>query len=105
VTDPTVSNVRMSARSLAVPREGLPPNTRIECFDGRIVTMHWDCPHLRKLYLVGWGNVDRWEEDPYHGGAKGPRGTPIGRLRTDDPAEAQAAFERGAEYVRTGEGP
>ncbi len=24
---------------------------------------------------------------------------------TDDPAEAQAAFERGAEWVRTGEGP
>ena len=23
-------------------------------------------------------------------------------LRTDDPAEAQAAFERGSEYVRTG---
>jgi hypothetical protein len=26
-------------------------------------------------------------------------------LQTDDPAEAQAAFERGAEWVRTGEKP
>jgi hypothetical protein len=26
-------------------------------------------------------------------------------VETDDPAEAQTAFERGAEWVRTGQGP
>ncbi len=63
------------------PREVLPPNTKVECFDNRVVTMHWDCSHLAKSYLVAWGNLTRWE---------------------DDPDEAQAASERGAEYVRTG---
>ena len=86
-------------------REGLPPNTRVTSFDNRVVTMHWDCAHLSNLYLVTWGHLRRWEDDPYHRGTKGPRGKFIGRIRTDDETEAQVAYEKGAAWVLTGEGP
>lgn len=87
---------------MSAPREGLPPNTRLECFDSRVVSLHWDCANLPGFYYVAWGSVDRWGDNPYHSGTKAPFGNTVGHLDTDDPDEAQAAFERGAEYVRTG---
>ncbi len=96
------------------PREGLPPClVRAARFDGRIA---W------------WATIGRCEcvgadpNPPAHRVLHGQHGpTPkdgrdkwlcrdwfiVGKLpfMTDDPAEAQAAFERGAEWVRTGQGP
>ena len=103
MSNPTVSNE---------PREGLPPCViRAAKFDGRIawwsVTGRCECvgadrnpPTNRVLY-------------GQHGPAPNDRRRKwlcrdwfiVGKLpfMTDDPDEAQAAFERGAEWVRTGE--
>jgi hypothetical protein len=60
---------------------------------------------LVKHYLVAWGTVNGWRENLHHGGSKAPHGDVVGRLRSDDPDETAAAFERGREYVKTGKMP
>ena len=48
------------------------------------------------------------EPNEWHPGCEAPEGTAspnVITLWTDDPAEAQAAFDRGAEWVRTGKMP
>jgi hypothetical protein len=101
----------------AQPREGLPPCVSIAFFEGRRVFMRniRECKH-------GWGAQGRKEQivvcadllsekgiapDGYHPDHSMPwgDGSNFLLLWTNDPAEAQAAFARGAEWVRTGEGP
>ena len=93
------------------PAEGLPP-----CWLGRATlenrtaTLHAvdRCSFLSSLpprvgnFRVSVGYVANSKDDhPFASWVK--RVAPL--LDTDDPAEAEAAFERGAEWVRTGEGP
>ncbi len=98
----------------SAPAEGLPPCISIATFEGRRAFMRdvRKCEH-------GWGPQERPERmvvvadflsgltraDGYHPGYLMPYGdgSNILLLWTSDPAEAQAAFERGAEWVRTGE--
>ena len=96
-------------------REGLPPCVSVAVFEGRRAFMRdvRKCEH-------GWGDGERKERivvctDLVHGKSLAPDGyhpecsMPWGDgstfllVWTDDPDEAQAAFERGAEWVRTGE--
>ena len=106
MSDPTVSNVRMSVRPLAEPREGLPPClVRFAEFEGRRSSMHQKSlcafPHTQGAnFLVTSGRIMGRIED--HPRSNWLTGNFRGVLDTDDPDEAQAAFERGAEWVRTG---
>ena len=93
------------------PREGLPPCLSIAVFDGRRA---WfldaaACGHTTpKRFTVVADTLIRWDTNwVFHPEVLTPTGTLEGPLeiRTDDPDEAAAAFERGAEWVRTGEGP
>ncbi len=109
MTDPTVSNVRVTARAMTGPREGLPPCvTGSVIFDGRAAAISdtaicGDHPLLPKRFYVTAG---------LDGGVTANRAHPgysdcyidsqFIDLVTDDPDEAQAAFDKGAEYVRTG---
>lgn len=95
----------------------MPPCLRLAVFEGRVAT-HYDelgCKHedpssMSVRYEVRMGRPDEWRLW-YHGDHPEVTvptwwGTPLVlHLKTDDPDEAQAAFERGAEWVRTGEGP
>ncbi len=94
------------------PREGLP----CECFrgiarfDGRVAWWYSpdpQCPECRGRDL-GTSPAERHhitggEDLGYVDGAPACSTDTIPWTRTDDPDEAQAAFERGAEWVRTGE--
>ena len=103
----------------AEPREGLSPCWRkIAQFDGRQVTWHDEsrCPEgdmVSRWTHVVCAGVD---DDKIVGFFDMPGDCSGGRLSdgygpafvevcTDDPDEAQAGFECGAEYVRTGEMP
>lgn len=92
------------------PREGLPPCLKgVAVFGERQATWHDadicpDGPH--QGHHVCWGIVG---EERYGDDIHPPLRvllTDSGECSgTDDPIEAQVAFERGAEWVRTGEGP
>ena len=103
---------------LSEPREGpserMPPCLRLAVFEGRAITFydemgckHEDPASMPVRYEVRMGRPDRWRlwahED--HREVTVPEwwaSSLIMNLRTDDPDEAQAAFDKGAEYVRTG---
>ncbi len=91
------------------PAEGLPPCVnRIVIFEGRQATWHLrdSCPdplvHSGKYWVcVGHRSGN---SIPYHDvDITRIQIPPFVNMGTDDPDEAQAAFERGAEWVRTGE--
>jgi hypothetical protein len=106
VPDPTMSNE---------PREGLPPCVSAVVFESRAAFL-WDgnCECAGSFsaplrFCAAAGYVSGKREAPGHAGTMMPI-IPEGdwpwhraHLDTDDPDEAQAAFERGAEWVRTGE--
>jgi hypothetical protein len=80
-------------------------------FEDRRVFMrdNRECKHepwgQRPSIVVAAGILLRWGEDEgWHDGMRVPIGAGPGVLdfATDDPDEAQAAFDKGAEYVRTG---
>lgn len=106
MTDPVVSNVR----------EGLPPCVSAAVFEGRRVFMRdiRKCNHGWVSYDESAGRIvvvaDTFvsvtaDSTDWHPGCVTPTGCgpDIVQLQTDDPAEAQAAFDKGAEWVRTGE--
>ena len=95
------------------PAEGLPPCLSMTIFDGRmavLLDMSANCGGRHKE------GVPRFE---VAAGIEGERvawsrhpdieisllGEEVIDLGTDDPDEAARAYERGAEWVRTGEGP
>jgi hypothetical protein len=97
MTDPTVSNIR----------EGLPPCFKgFAEFEGRRASLHqkslctFSCTQEGEFLVAPGRIMGRIEGHPHSNWLTGNLG---GVLLTDDPAEAQAAFERGAEWVRTGE--
>ncbi len=108
-----MSNVRVTAGP-AEPCEGLPPcQTQMAMFEDRVANLfdyslcntHGDLDARR--YGVSVGVIQTQEGDTWHPGCAGGTlapGAPI-YLLTDDAAEAQGAFERGSEYVRTGNLP
>ena len=96
---------------MTASREGLPPCLSYAVFDNRLavlIDLKMDC---------GGQHLDRGRRFEVDVGIAGSRLTwpshpnmevnvcslEIVDLLTDDPDEAQAAFERGAEWVRTGE--
>ncbi len=107
MTDPTASNVREGL--VGEPREGLPPcMIRVVASDDRQATWHHrsicSIPEIRRKPIAHYVLYGQTSPTP-------AKRTPMLKLicpgteiqfETDDPAEAQAAFERGAEYVRTG---
>ena len=106
MTDPTVSNVRVTARPIDGPREGLPPClVGFAEFEGRRASMHQRslCTFSSTQganFLVTSGRIlGRIEGHPH---SNWLTGNFSGVVDTDDPDEAQAAFDKGAEYVRTG---
>ncbi len=90
------------------PREGLPPClVRYAEFEDRLVAFFDDsiCGHNGShRYGVSAGFILERKRDPGHPelfGAIIEIPPPI-YMTTDDPDEAKAAFDKGAEYVRTG---
>jgi len=106
VRDPIVSNVR----------EGLPPCRSLARFDGRRASMidtalcgedhGFNTYSTKRCFVIAGRELRPKRVDP-HGflAYYFARPSLVVDLCTDDPAEAQAAFERGAEWVRTGVGP
>lgn len=94
-------------RTAEAPREGLPPCIKLASFDDRAAIHHERCgdtPFNTHRYLVRWGSPDRWDKSPNHGGAVLPW-SPLDlatTMATNDPAEAEAAWERAERWVRTG---
>ena len=99
---------------MADPREGLPPCMSMAVFEGRVATLydemacdHKDPASLPTRFEVLTGQPTEWlpwaHED--HPEIVVPSAWIPSRTQhlTDDPDEAAAAFERGAEWVRTGE--
>ena len=95
------------------PREGLPPcikqyveaENRAAAFFDDSVCGHGDGDKRYLRYGVSAGVIQERRRDRAHPncfGATLRAPAPI-YLLTDDPDEAQAAFERGAEWVRTGQ--
>ena len=94
--------------------ERLPPCVSMDVFEGRVVSLRdsaVDCGNVHegeRFYVVSGTHVPC---DGLHD-HEGPRGghdlpfccePPFGpEALTDEPDDAQAAFERGREYVRTG---
>ena len=94
---------------MSEPREGLPPcQTHCVMFEERLAAAYDFAlcgEHgLVSRYAVSAGVIQSRGEDSTHAGRAGGtyKGTPLIYLLTDDPDEAQAAFDKGAEYVRTG---
>jgi hypothetical protein len=96
------------------PREGLPPCQKFATFENRVASLldkavGCDGNHTFDTRFWVLAGMDGGTGSPkvhpgYRAGSKIIHGAVI-VLSTDDPDEAQAAFERGAEWVRTGEGP
>ena len=95
------------------PREGLPPCVTVAFYDGRRACMidaslcdiGSSGHHMSTRFYVNAGHdegplaIDIHSEFPLVGyGVSGGFS-----IVTDDPAEAEAAFERGERWVRTGE--
>jgi hypothetical protein len=113
VTDPTVSNARMSARSLAEPRERL-PSCRLQYvnFEGRGASLRDTslCSgerHLSCFWAFGYRYYALAGKTIFLDRQEGTHcideGSAVFEVRTNDPDEARATFNRGAEWVRTGE--
>ena len=92
---------------MSEPREGLPPCVKIVVFEDRAVllidTESCDAEHgISKVrFGIRFGVIDEWRLSPTHPSGPKTPWVPI-HLTTDDPDEAQAAFDKGAEWVRTG---
>ena len=96
------------------PREGLPPCQKFATFEDRVASLldkaaGCNGNHIfdTRFWVIAGTDVGAGSpkvHPGYRAGSRIVRGEVI-LLRTDDPDEAQAAFERGAEWVRTGEGP
>jgi len=93
----------------AEPREGLPPClVGFAEFEGRRASTHrkslctFSCTQKADFLVTSGRVMERIEGHPY---SNWLTGNLRGVLDTDDPDEAKAAFKRGAEWVRTGEGP
>lgn len=94
------------------PREGLPPCMRVARFDERAATFHDNScgqslfPAAR--FIVSWGVPAEWGKDVW-GVHSDLAPLPVrGRFtknETDDPTQAEAAWERAEHFVRTGELP
>ena len=88
------------------PREGLPPCLSTVLFDGRVATTvdSKACgqKHHPWRFQVTAGKITRRGEVAGIHEFRSWWVQPVISLYTDDPAEAQAAFDKGAEYVRTG---
>ena len=108
-----MSDVRVTGQPIAEPQEGLPPCFKGQAiFDGRYV--QWVSQgvcgghgNTVKEHCVNIGEIHSWGNDINHPEFRRPQVRWIDgcHVDTNDPDEAQAAFERGAEWVRTGEGP
>lgn len=102
-----VSNVREGLG------EGLPPCVRrLAVYDGRVC--HWHdahsptCPDQDfdgKCYSISGAPATTFTDRHQPSIPTCYEDEVEWEYLTDDPAEARAAFERGAEWVRTGEGP
>jgi len=99
-------------RAPAEPREGLPPCLSMTTLDDRLailLDMSVDCGgrHLHRLrFEVAAGTAGERTVWPSHPDMDVTRCCEeVIDICTDDPDEAKAAFKRGAEWVRTGEGP
>ena len=104
--------------AVSEPREGaterMPPCLRLVVFEGRVAAFydemgcdHEDPASMLVRYDIRVGQPDAWmlwaHGDHLKTMVPTWRGSPsILHLYTDDPDEAQAAFDKGAEYVRTG---
>ncbi len=91
---------------MIAPSEGLPPCVKIAAFEDRAVLLidRGKCQKdhgLRSRFGIRYGHINRWVESRVHPGPRVPW-VPV-QEQTDDPDEAQAAFDKGAEYVRTGQ--
>ena len=99
-------------RDPAEPREGLPPCTSLVMFDGRLAALintalcgEPQVHNMATRFFVTAGAQSGSTAPGLHNpNCRMPQGQGEHTvyLETDDPAEAQAAFERGAEWVRTG---
>lgn len=93
------------------PREGLPPCiVRLAIFEGNQACWHDMklCPlpvptDDRHVITAGRRSIDREEDDCTNGAVMLVAWPAVVDEGTDDPAAAQAAFDKGAEWVRTGE--
>ncbi len=94
------------------PAEGLPPCYSVSALDGHVAILHDSrvCGKRGTLqthrFIMGAGDNSYVGKGNAHPELQVPQLNRLSKLvsliHTDDPAEAQAAFERGAEYVRTG---
>ena len=97
------------------PAEGLPPCLSVAQMGSRIAILRdaaacgHTTPKKRLEVAAGVWNGRRDSHKSWASAHPEFEGWQLSSLivnvRTDDPAEAQAAFERGAKWVRTGEGP
>lgn len=94
------------------PREGLPPCFQMAVSEDRRLIMHLNCPtHTNpdsRYAHLAMGPLVRWDFNNRHGDRvvpypEGTYGDENIVTYADNPDEAAAAFERGREYVRTGE--
>lgn len=96
---------------MSTPREGLPPCLSLAIFDGRGASLVDDtagCHSPRGgggRFKINAGTIGTTRvTSRIH--PELPKSWPVLvwalSMATDDPDEAKAAFERGAEYVRTG---
>ncbi len=108
----SLSYTTAPAQSPPAPGEGPPPCQRFVLFDGRVAshidTSLCDEDHkdkFRFFVIAGMGDGDERDDMPHDDCpvGRGAIRNPVVRLSTDDPAEAEAAFERGERWVRTGE--
>ncbi|KKL04664.1 hypothetical protein LCGC14_2613810 [marine sediment metagenome] len=97
--------------TVSSPREGPPSCMRVAVCGGRLASLRdnalCSAPTLSssRFYVV-WGSGGE-RATPRHPGSWEPRlsGPSVGSLQTDDSAEAEAAYARACEFVRTGELP
>ena len=100
---------RGSSASAPAPREGLPPCVTIAVFDGRMATKvdaAAPCPyeHYPQRFAIGAGTVLGRSSDANNSHRfQTWDTTPVLIVLTDDPAEAEAAWERAERWVLTGE--
>jgi len=99
--------------SVTSPREGLPPCYSVSMLDSRVSILH-DSRVCSKRgtaqthrFIIGAGDDSYVGKGNAHPELQVPQLDGFSDLillvHTDDPDEAQAAFDKGAEYVRTGE--
>lgn len=97
-----------ATRRAAPPREGLPPCARLALFENRVACIddRSICDHPGARFVIRAGRDPEPHASFYHPECKAftiTESACVLELDTDDPAEAEAAFERGERWVRTGE--